>query len=130
MFTSPHHEQFQNWYNTAIIGLASQGFVRSVTDIGFGVNRCQYRGSNNTKCGIGYLIPDERYNSLTEGNSIFIHSVRNCVDPDRNWTYEEVEFLNDLQTCHDNGKIPSEMKTKLSALAIQYNLDIPKEICL
>ena len=127
MFTSSYHEQFQNWYNTAVIGLASQGFVRSVIE---GTDKCRYRGSNKTKCAVGYLIPDERYNPLIEGDNIKVPSVQKCVDPERTLSYKEIEFLNELQRCHDDGETHSYMKTRLSALAIRYSLDIPKEICL
>ena len=127
MSTSSEHEQFQNWYNTAVIGLASQGFQRSIIE---GTNNCQYRGSNKTKCAVGYLIPDERYNTDIESRNINHNRVQKCVDPERAWSYKEIEFLNELQRCHDFGETSSEMKTKLSALAIKYNLDIPKEICL
>lgn len=32
---------------------------------------CMYRGPEGTKCAVGWIIPDDRYNTLFEGKTLF-----------------------------------------------------------
>lgn len=93
-------------------------------------NVCQYRGPNGTKCAAGVLIPDEDYDigfegfSVGGGNDSLNQYISNLV--------QDYNFLRKLQGIHDswNGFIhvefPGYMKTQLTSLAEQNNLQIPQ----
>lgn len=92
-------------------------------------NLCSYRGTDNTKCAIGCLIPDELYDSSMERRSIkdLIFSINNIKN-----LFKDVnkEMLYDLQQCHDTYPIKADqtfnktdLKRRLKYVANTYNLE-------
>ena len=80
---------------------------------------CRYRGSNDLKCDIGCLIPDNKYNSRMEGLGI------NWLIQDypfiANYTGANMGFLIALQTIHDSRR-PKEWNELLRDTAVTYGL--------
>lgn len=80
-------------------------------DLGIGGIGCRYRGPNGEKCDIGFLIDDEHYIPLMEGNNILglLRSDLLIHDGHQQLLNEHLEvenpddaqFLNDLQRVHD-----------------------------
>lgn len=113
----------QEIFDAAYKGLASQGFVRSLAEVG-----CAYRGAEGRRCAIGFLIPDEKYSPELEGltpeDIVVCRAADICED---DWM-----FAKDLQEAHDgpNGDIeddtPEEMKARLLSFAKLHNLTIPQ----
>ena len=81
----------QDVFNTAYIGLASQGFERSMLNDG-----CAYRGAEGRKCAIGYCIPDEEYSPDMEGLTAHEPSIA------RLFPLVDAEEMRTLQRVHDN----------------------------
>jgi hypothetical protein len=61
---------------------------------------CAYRGADGAKCAVGVLIPDELYNDMMEGRTIW-----GLLDTSDNglpeWLSANKELLGDLQHAHD-----------------------------
>ena len=86
-------------------------------------NRCSYRGPDNTCCGVGVLIPDERYYPDIEGESCGEDS--DVLDLIGDEYCKDVFFLQLIQRMHDGNAIqfwPRELR----ALAKRYDLQAPK----
>lgn len=82
---------------------------------------CRYRASDGSKCAIGCLIPDEKYEDWMEGNVI-----RNLVEDDRfpfpEWRGDSNgEFLQRLQRIHDS-YTTDKWAEKLQAFALERGL--------
>lgn len=63
---------------------------------------CMYRGSDNTRCAVGVLIPDEAYRPEMEGRGV-VEVLEMCHD--QAWAaalYEHRYLLRALQQVHDN----------------------------
>jgi hypothetical protein len=112
----------QQMFNTAYHGLAAQGFERSTPRNGG--TGCAYRGADNRRCALGYLIPDSAYNPewdktgmsawcLTEVNATPVICRKNQ------------DFLEDLQEVHDSALTPDVMRTRLVEFAERWGLTIP-----
>lgn len=73
-----------------------------------GINpTCAYRGCNGNKCLIGALIPDSFYCKEMESNviDIVLAEYPDLDDYFEMEEYEDVQFLLQLQSCHDNSCI-------------------------
>lgn len=109
----------QNIFTMAYVGLALQGFKKSVDDVDV---HCMYRGENGLKCAIGHCIPDEEYREEFECiDGIF--AIMNGVSSLKGMT---LHFLKHLQDCHDNATSPENMKSRLINFANWHNLIIPE----
>lgn len=78
---------------------------------------CRYRGADGTKCAIGCLIPDERYEARFEGSSVYEDLVAKAAGI----TSEQCPFAFELQHIHDSFD-PLEWAARLNALARIHNL--------
>lgn len=117
----------QELFNMAYVGLAKQGFVRSVSDDGRENPSCRYRGPEGRKCAIGHCIPDKEYSPLFEGYSpgTSLGEARDiCVAAGIG--PGDVLWAATLQRCHDYGKTPADMRGRLESFARSYNLSIPE----
>ena len=126
--TVPEEEQKrrQFWFDTAVRGLASQGFERSLSKAGDGVTeRCAYRGSEGRKCAVGWLMNDEEAleadRRLLSGFSLLLLNGQNLSIEDR-------FFLSDLQDAHDGGPEGDLMQQRLIEFAEEYGLSTPEEL--
>lgn len=67
---------------------------------------CAYRGLNGTKCAVGHLIPDDRYDAAFENQTPSMHDerVRNAIDPELGVIdYHDASFLGSMQSSlHDS----------------------------
>jgi hypothetical protein len=131
----------QEVFNKVVSGLASQGFQPSYTE---GKGYCLYRKDQTAtckiRCGIGHLIPDDKYGISLETCSVRDVRIREAAGINHLDEYFSVE----LQTCHDSvnwvqnpygikipeEKRPQKMRSNLIAFAIKYNLEIPPELAV
>lgn len=113
----------QEIFDAAYKGLASQGFVRSLADVG-----CAYRGAEGRRCAIGFLITDEKYSPGLEGLTPSDVAVRRAA----NINDDDCEFAEELQEAHGGPDgdaeedTPEEMKARLHAFAGRHHLTIPQ----
>lgn len=97
-------------------------------------DQCMYRASNGEKCLIGSFIPDEDYQPRME------LIVEDCVSNYRQhfekwglitaldggfYNDNELEFLSNLQRCHDSADTLEDMFSQLRLFAIAHNLQVP-----
>jgi len=120
----------QEAFDTAVRGLASQGFRRSVASDG---ESCMYNGPDGRHCALGWLIVDveiDKGDNSAPSGSIMINY------PEVRKKFEGINdpmlFVRTLQTCHDSAYIkqlgasvdkPSAMVENLRAFASRDNLD-------
>lgn len=127
--TIPEEEQKrrQNWFDTAVKGLASQGFERSLSKAGDGLTeRCAYRGSEGRKCAVGWLMNDEE--ALAADRKTWSAITLPLLNG-QNLSIEDRYFLSDLQDAHDGGYSEEAlMQRRLVEFATQYGLSIPEEL--
>lgn len=118
-------EIMQQVVNINKAGLLAQG-KKSQKNIALKGLTCAYRGEDNTKCAIGFLIPDTKYKpnfevgieDLMEDYSwaaVFDLPIPEKID-------EMLDFLGDLQKIHDQFD-PARWQEKFIELAQNYNLE-------
>lgn len=111
----------QEMFDAAYIGLASQGFIRSMSNQG-----CAYRGDEGRRCAIGWIMPDEAYSPDLEGLSPMNCEIEKALD----LASGDICFADELQEAHDGdaheGDTPEAMKERLESFAIKYNLTVPQ----
>ena len=76
---------------------------------------CQYRGSNNTRCAAGWLLPDDQWEPGIEGLSVDESSVwKRFGLPD-----QLKDFIRALQRAHDAGYTAgfASWESKMAAIA-------------
>ena len=115
-------------FDIAINGLIAQGaFSFAPYGDGRGGIQCLYRGPNNTRCGIGHLIPDAEYLDKIESDgameALRDTGARNRIHPDvTNF------FLGNLQSVHDlaaeNGSSWRDFRGLFEAFAKEYELSL------
>jgi len=82
---------------------------------------CAYRGTDNTRCAIGALIPDELYDSDMEENNIKV-LIRDFAHMRKLFEDCSTDLLLDLQSVHDYHS-PRDWRRKLYDVAEAYNLN-------
>lgn len=92
-------------FDTALNGLRAQG-KRSVSPEN---NSCAYRSPEGLRCGIGFLIPDERYSSRLEGMGAWNTQIGDAVLPGIG--KDDRDFLGALQP-----RLHDELDYKLTGL--------------
>lgn len=120
----------QEVFDASVAGLAAQGFEQSRAFMEErGTFSCAYRGTENRRCAIGHLIPDEVYKPGMENLSMyaFIQSYPEEVELIFGDSVDG-DFLNELQHAHDRGFTPVEMKSNLQGLASKFGLLLTKEL--
>lgn len=137
--------KYQEWFNTAVAGLASQDFRQSVDD-----DACKFRGPNGMKCAIGYLISDEQlmkasqieFESMNMAvevcNNFYIDPVQGsggCREPNNRVTFSQIsdneqdfQFLSALQQVHDSSIKRDSMIPSLQNFADSCGLELPEAI--
>jgi hypothetical protein len=99
-----------------VISRAKLGVKSSEEDEDDG-NNCLYRAADGNRCFVGELIPDEKYSRDIEDTPVGKH----MIDRIPGATLLDIDFLQDMQTVHDNYTV-EEWKDELSSLADKYNL--------
>lgn len=122
----------QEIFNKSVKGLANQNWEMSYSTSSA---CCQYSMVSEEgkllHCALGHIDPDFPEGTTPSDLRFFDH-ITNCCNLNE-YTYEEynnnlVEFLDDLQNCHDFSWEPTTMKENLINFAIKYNLEIPNEL--
>ena len=125
----------QEAFDKAVLGLASQGFKRSVAADGIS---CSYNGVDGRHCAIGWLttgIPMDNFNS--KGIEDLVVRDGPCPEVAELIGHLSRRFLDDLQRAHDtaydftdagnNGNFlriddPETMKRQLMGVAVDHGL--------
>ena len=93
-----NQQEFIKEVQQAILNVIKQGCRSTAAD-----GSCKYRGVDNTRCLVGWLINDEDYREEIEGvgvrNKFVISALR--FTPDN----EQLRLLGHLQTCHDHSMV-------------------------
>lgn len=121
------YERMQQAFDGAWTGIASQGFQRSKSTAD--PHMCAYRGAGGKKCAIGWLIPDECYDTSLEGlpGGAVVNRGVATPFPDGAVGTGMHAFIRRLQMAHDDGTTPARMRENLTYVAKQYDLTIPEE---
>jgi len=97
---------------------------------------CAYRGECGTKCGIGLLIPDDKYSPRFEGVSVsggsfaYVfqqHELLQVLN-ELGFGGDQMGFLTELQRCHDGASgrdFHKKIELSLRNLAVSFDLAIP-----
>jgi len=118
----------QTVFDIAINGIIAQGaFSFAPYGDGRGGIQCLYRGPNNTRCGIGHLIPDAEYLDKIESDgameALRDTGVRGRIHPD-----VTDYFLDGLQHVHDlaaeNGSPWRDFRGLVKAFAKENELSL------
>jgi hypothetical protein len=112
----------QEIFDTAYLGLAKQGFERSMGHTRQNFVTCAYRGDDGRKCAIGHCIPDDKYEPDFEGENPNNLRVKEAIGD----VGASISLLCDLQLCHDRGLEPDLMERLLSQYAAKHGLTIPQ----
>lgn len=121
-------EQKQDIFNKAYLGLASQGFRRSmkVLELEKGENHlCAYRGDDGLKCAIGHCIDDKNYKPSLETRGAQELEVRQAMGLKGRLNSDDRCFLGGLQGCHDYTSHADLMQDRLREFAAEYSLTVP-----
>lgn len=108
--------------DTAVRGIIAQGKLAKGCS-----GTCYYRGNDGAKCGVGHLIPDDRYRDNIEGlgvTSLSPDELRAVIDPTLGEPDEN--FLHRLQQAHDDASDVAEFIEGAAFLARHYNLEMPQ----
>ncbi len=91
--------------NKVVLGLAGQGWRRSIRNEAFGsLPRCAYRGAEGMKCAVGHVIPDDVYTQSMETAKLW--DVIRTLDARGVLPFlaDVRDLLSDLQFDHDLGE--------------------------
>lgn len=93
------YSSLQEVYDTAVAGLASQGFRQSKER-----SMCRYRSADGPRCAIGWCIPDDVYTPGMEGKSIVALLRKSERSPGLEQLFKGISHsaLDELQLCHDD----------------------------
>lgn len=83
--------------------------------------RCKYRGPNGLKCAIGPLIPDEKYKTSFEGDTV---TGNHRIVEAAGIPISAFQLASTLQRIHD-GYTPEEWRKELVTVSESYNLKLP-----
>ncbi len=111
----------QEILNKMVAGMDSQGWVKSCLQ--GNENLCAYRDSEGRKCAVGHLIPDEVYDADMD---IIFNGIEELNEEYCLFNNEDIFFLEEYQTAHDNTDSPEEREMEFRELAKTYNLTWPK----
>lgn len=131
----------QETFDTIVNHLRQQGCKSIEINDSFNeYNRCLYRGSNNTKCAIGCLIPDESYQEGFEGNTPYKSRYYILYKKDElDYEYEskiryslrltellmdmghDIDLCKRLQNTHDSNSV-DEWEEDFQEVAREFNL--------
>jgi hypothetical protein len=139
MNTETEQERRQRHFDIVWKGFETQGWKKSVLSIG----GCAYRGENGSKCGIGHLIPDDRYGLKLERNGVdrLLEGTIRVWDLTTNiYEYmkitpftdimplEDRDFYQALQSAHDNSldvSVSNSLKEEMIQFAKNWKLEVP-----
>jgi hypothetical protein len=119
----------QGMYDTVARHLFTQGRPALDQTARPGEATCVYRGAEGTKCAIGVLIPDNRYDEGLEGSNAYNNHVLAAVGLDRDSDLTELAW--DLQQAHDKPDNRDEhgdfdqvkLRAKLVQIAEKFSLN-------
>lgn len=99
----------QQAFEIMVTGLLRQGVKSGYLDeMDSRFFNCKYRGWEGTKCAIGFIIPDDIYDTKYEGSSVSqIHSLLplEMIYDNGHANFEMERFLDDMQDIHDDSEI-------------------------
>lgn len=123
--------EYQAVFNTVYLALLKQSVASKMRLPGDDTDICAYRDLYGNKCAVGHLIPDHRYKSDMEKQTVMSTdgSVRSLLEelfPSADHTF--FRFLSDLQTAHDltlDDWGVDAWKVRMSQIANEQDLEVP-----
>lgn len=89
---------------------------------------CKYRGQHGAKCAFGIFIPDDKYTKNFEGNTVTsLYDMCQTMDDVsifEQFDFDDLSFLNELQSCHDTSENKDAMVRRLRDVAVKYGLTV------
>jgi hypothetical protein len=85
---------------------------------------CAYRGTNGTKCAVGFFIPDDLYYPALESKSLFADAVLNlgCFE-DKNFSLlQEMQVAHDISS-DDPNNFMEQFRNRMRSIAKAFELD-------
>lgn len=114
----------QEMFDKAYIGVVKQGCKS--TNSGGG---CAYRGVADTKCGIGFLIPDDIARAWDRRADNSIESIKHTERyPIPKFIADNILLASEIQAAHDGASkshFICDFKERMQWVANAYNLTIP-----
>ena len=113
------HEAF----NRAYLGIIKQGCQSHNF-----YSKCVYRGQEETRCALGFLISDQEYKSKWDAGRFLPQTLRRLIP---SWKNLPVKFLSDLQFIHDkyradSGFFVTYYREAMASYAQANGLSVPK----
>ena len=106
----------QDTFDRVYLGLKAQDFQRATNNVG----SCVFQNSNNLRCAIGHLPPD----NLLPKNA----TISSLLDLDYNFhDFHDYSLVLDLMKAHDQGTTPFLMQNMLEVVAHKFKLEIPND---
>lgn len=109
---------FQQIFDLAYMGLASQGWKKATED---GKTQCLHTTTNGMHCAIGWIAPDCFDSNFPARNDKAVFEIAGA-NPNR------LNIIDDLQKAHDHSSSARDMKRKMHEVAEKYKLLIPFEL--
>jgi len=114
----------QEMFDKAYIGVVKQGCKS--TDV---LGSCLYRGVNDTKCGIGFLIHDDIAKAWDRRKNNEITKIKSTKRyPVPKFIVDNISLAGAIQRAHDEAMDTDfirDFKKNMKCVAIAYNLTIP-----
>ena len=107
----------QEIFDEVVAHLRKQGCRSMRSYDGTGTLKCAYRGAEGTRCAIGCLIPDDRYDESLEGDNAEDPTVREAAGISSGDTLLAIR----LQNIHD-GADPESWESSFSKVAADFEL--------
>lgn len=107
----------QETFDMICEGLKAQSWCKSATRVG----SCKYRSSDNVKCAVGQLIPDEEYDpEFDHGNGLASDIV---FSRSKTLQRHALFLLTRAQKTHDHAENSEDMKRRFASLAETFKLE-------
>ena len=121
----------QTIFNQSLAAIEAQGTASMDSE-----GKCLHRGPNGTRCAIGHLIPDDKYDEVLEGYRAWHEPVAALFGLGAGAEdAEDRNFLRRIQSCHDlasaglrdgdNTVFLSVFLKRMDDVANAYNLQVP-----
>lgn len=108
----------QEIFDKAYLGLADQWFEQATDSLG----ACKYLDADGLKCAIGHCLTNPRCDVYLLVTSLIAEDPQAATDLEG----VSLNFLVQLQQCHDKGATPRVMQEHLLNFASYHNLTIPE----
>lgn len=108
----------QEMFTKAVVGLRSQGWLRSMSANG---NYCVYQSNDGRRCAWGHVDP-----CLTFEQTGVMGLCDDRIGVAADMSVEDLTFAEKMQEAHDSSLSPSIMEMRFKNLAVKFALTFPE----